>query len=65
MANYETIGGIIEKTLKEIIADKHLSGEEAQKVLKKSLNIVALAMAKAVSFSNNEDVRDVKSIIEE
>ena len=65
MANYEIVGGIIEKTIKEIIAEKHLSGDEGKIILNKSLKIVALALAKAVSISNTEDLRNVKSIIEE
>jgi hypothetical protein len=65
MANKETIGGIIEKTLEEIIAEKGISGDEGQTLLNKSLQLVALAMAGRASVSSPEDMRRVKSAIEE
>ena len=64
MANKEIIGGIIEKTLKEIIAESGISKEEAQLMLNKSLQLVALAMAGHALASSPEDSRRVKSVIE-
>lgn len=64
MANKEIIGGIIEKTLAEIIAARGISGDEGQAILNKSLHLVALAMAGHASFSSPEDMRRVKSVIE-
>lgn len=64
MASKETVAGIIEKTLKEIIAAKGISGDEGQVILKKSLDIVALAVAGHASVSSPEDVRRVKDVIE-
>lgn len=64
MANKEIIGGIIEKTLKEIIEEKGFSGEEYGVMLKKSLQLVALAMAGHVSGSSPEDNRKIKGVIE-
>ena len=64
MANQEIIGGIIEKTLKEIIEEKNFSKDEAELLLNKSLQLVALAMAGHVLMSSPEDSRRIKSIVE-
>jgi hypothetical protein len=64
MANKEIIGGIIEKTLNEIIEEKGFSGEEYEVLLKKSLQLVALAMAGHVLVSSPEDTRKIKGVIE-
>ncbi len=64
MTNKETVGGIIEKTLEEIIAAKGIYGEEGQVMLNKSLQLVALAMAGYNSVSSQEDMNRVKNVIE-
>lgn len=64
MPNREMVGGIIEKTLEEIIAAKGIYGEEGEVMLNKSLQLVALAMAGHTLVSSPEDMRRVKSVIE-
>jgi hypothetical protein len=64
MAKKEIIGGIVEKSLREIIESKKLNNEEKDKILENSLKLVALAMHGYVSPSNNDDLQRARSIIE-
>lgn len=64
MAKKEVIGGIVEKSLREIISSKDLPEDEKEELLNNSLQIVALAMSGYVSISSSDDIQRVRSIIE-
>ena len=61
----KTAGGIIEKALKDIIAEKGYVDKEAEAMLTKSLNLIGLAMAGFRSASSSSDRRRVEEIIED
>ncbi|MHB1806492.1 MAG: hypothetical protein ACYCR2_05760 [Thermoplasmataceae archaeon] len=65
MGSEKAVGGIIEKALREIIAEKGYLEEEAERMLSKSLNLVGLAMAGFRSASSSTDRRRVEEIIED
>lgn len=64
MAKKEIIGGIVEKSLREIITQKDFSKEEAELILNKSLQLVALAMGGYNSISSEDDMKRVIRVIE-
>jgi hypothetical protein len=64
MAKKEIIGGIVEKSLREIITQKDFPKEEAELFLNKSLQLVALAMGGYNSISSEDDMKRVMRVIE-
>lgn len=64
MAKKEIIGGIVEKSLREIITQKNFPKEEVELILNKSLQLVALAMGGYNSISSEDDMKRVKRVIE-
>lgn len=65
MGSEKAVGGIIEKALRDIIAEKGYVDKEAETMLSKSLNLIGLAMAGFKSASSSSDRRRVEEIIED
>lgn len=64
MAKKEIIGGIVEKSLREIVSNKDFSEEEADIILGNSLKLVALSIGGFVSISSTDDIERVINVIE-